>query len=84
LHPSDRARPCIDEAEQGILRRPWGRQRNCHMNNHILVFYDREGNERFFLRRKGRTADIQRYLLWFALWGEAETPWANVKWELRF
>jgi hypothetical protein len=61
LHPNDRARPCIDEAEQDIRRRPRRRQRNCHMNNHILVFCDRQGNERFFLRRKATTPDIQRY-----------------------
>jgi hypothetical protein len=54
------------------------------MNNHILVFYDREGNERFFLRRKATTPDIQYYLLCFALWAKAETPWAKLKWELRF
>ena len=54
------------------------------MNYHILVFYDREGNERFFLRRKATTLYIQRYLLCFALRGEAETPWAKLKWELRF
>jgi len=47
------------------------------MNNHILVFCDRQGNERFFLRRKATTPDIQRYLLCFALWAKAETPWAN-------
>jgi len=84
LYPSDRSRPCIHEAEQGTLRRPRRRQGNCHMNDHILVFYDREGNERFFLRRKATTPDIQRYLLCFALRGEAETPWAKLKWELRF
>jgi len=49
-------------------------RRNCDMNDHILVFYDREGNERFFLRRKATTPDIQRYLLCFALCGDAETP----------
>jgi len=54
------------------------------MNNHILVFCDRQGNERFFLRRKATTPDIQRYLLCFALWGEADTQWAKLKWELRF
>jgi hypothetical protein len=54
------------------------------MNNHILVFYDREGNERFFLRRKATTPDIQCYLLCFALWAKAETPWAKLKGELRF
>jgi hypothetical protein len=54
------------------------------MNNHILVFYDRKGNERFFLRRNATTRDIQRYLLCFALLGEAETPWTKLKWELRF
>jgi hypothetical protein len=54
------------------------------MNNHILVFYDREGNERFFLRRKATSSDIQGYLLCFTLWGEADTPWAKLKWELRF
>ena len=42
------------------------------MSNHILVFYDREGNERFFLRRKATTPDIQCYLLCFALWAKAE------------
>jgi hypothetical protein len=33
------------------------------MNNHILVFYDREGNERFFLRRKATTSDIHSSVL---------------------
>jgi hypothetical protein len=54
------------------------------MNNHILVFYDREGNERFFLRRKATTLGIQRYLLCFAFWGQAESPSAKLEWELRF
>jgi hypothetical protein len=57
---------------------------DCHMNNHILVFYDREGNERFFLRRKATTLGIQRYLLCFAFWGQAESPSAKLEWELRF
>ena len=69
---------------RAFLDGPRAAKRNCHMNNHILVFYDREGNERFFLRRKATSSDIQRYLLCFTLWGEADPPWAKLKWELRF
>jgi len=51
------------------------------MSNHILIFSDHRGNERFFLRRRATTADLQRWLASCAIWVEEGAPWASLKWE---
>jgi hypothetical protein len=38
-------------------------------------------NERFFLRRRATTADLQRWLVCCAIWVEEGAPWASLKWE---
>jgi hypothetical protein len=51
------------------------------MGNHILIFSDHKGNERFFLRRRATTADVQRWLASCASWVGEGAPWASLKWE---
>jgi hypothetical protein len=51
------------------------------MSNHILIFSDHRGNERFFLRRRATAADLQRWLACCAIWVEEGAPWASLKWE---
>jgi hypothetical protein len=51
------------------------------MSNHILIFSDNKGNERFFLRRRSTTADLQRWLACLAASGKADTPWASLRLE---
>jgi hypothetical protein len=51
------------------------------MSNHILIFSDHRGNERFFLRRRATTADLQRWFACSAIWVEKGAPWASLKWE---
>ena len=51
------------------------------MSNHVLIFSDHKGNERFFLRRRATTADVQRWLERCAVWVGAGTAWASLKWE---
>jgi hypothetical protein len=51
------------------------------MSNHILIFSDHRGNERFFLRRRATTADLQRWLASCSIWVEEGAPWASLKWE---
>ena len=51
------------------------------MSNHIPIFSDHRGNERFFLRRRATTADLQRWLASCAIWVEEGAPWASLKWE---
>jgi hypothetical protein len=57
---------------------------NCNfsMHNHVLIFSDHRGNERFFLRRRATTADLQRWLLGCAVWVKEGAPWASLKWEV--
>ena len=68
----------------GILagdKNPLSSNWSFSMSNHILIFSDHNGNERFFLRRRATTADMQRWLASFAVWDEGDTPWASLKWE---
>jgi hypothetical protein len=51
------------------------------MSNHVLIFSDHRGNERFFLRRRATTAELQRWLVSCAIWVEEGGPWASFKWE---
>jgi hypothetical protein len=50
------------------------------MSNHIFIFSDHKGNERFFLRRRATTADVQRWLASCAVWVGEGAPWATLKW----
>lgn len=51
------------------------------MSNHILIFSDHKGNERFSLRRRATTADVQRWLASCGFWVEQGAPGASLKWE---
>jgi hypothetical protein len=51
------------------------------MSNHILIFSDNQGNERFYLRRRATTADMQRWLAGCAVWVGEGASWASLKWE---
>jgi hypothetical protein len=51
------------------------------MTNYILIFSDHRGNERFFLRRLGTAADVQRWLGSCGIWVGDSMPWASLKWE---
>jgi hypothetical protein len=55
---------------------PLTSNRSFSMSNHILIFSDHKGNERFFLRRRATTADLQRWLVRCAI-----APWVSVQWE---
>jgi hypothetical protein len=50
------------------------------MGNHILIFSDHGGNERFFLRRRATTADVQCWLERYAVWAGAGRAWVGLKW----
>jgi hypothetical protein len=50
------------------------------MSNHILIFSDHKGNERFFLRRRAPSADMQRWLEHCVIWVGAGKAWASLKW----
>jgi hypothetical protein len=60
---------------------PLTSNRSFSMSNHILIFSDHKGNERFFLRRRATTADVQRWLASCAFWVGEGAPWASLKWE---
>jgi hypothetical protein len=51
------------------------------VTNYILIFSDNKGNERFFLRRPGTAADVQRWLGSSDIWVGDSMPWASLKWE---
>jgi hypothetical protein len=51
------------------------------MSNHILIFSDNKGNERFYLRRRATTADMQRWLARCTVWLGEEGTWTSLKWE---
>jgi hypothetical protein len=51
------------------------------MSNHILIFSDNKGNERFYLRRRATTADVQRWLARSAVWVGEGAAWTSLKWE---
>jgi hypothetical protein len=52
------------------------------MTNHILIFSDHRGNQRFFLRFGG-TAD-ELHQIWLERWADhskRDTDWATITWE---
>jgi len=49
------------------------------MSSQILIFLDHRGNERFFLRRRGAAADLQRWLAHCAVRIGAGTAWSTLK-----
>jgi hypothetical protein len=51
------------------------------MSDHILIFSDNKGNERFYLGRRATTADMQRWLARCAGWVGEGAAWASLKWE---
>ncbi|HEX4202565.1 MAG TPA: hypothetical protein VHY59_13690 [Chthoniobacterales bacterium] len=51
------------------------------MKNHVLIFLDHKGNERFFLRFNGTPTELQIWLERLNARPESDTDWDSIRWE---